>query len=141
MTRTFGIKVDAVQTTHHWTPLITAHVAIALAALVIGAVLLKGHKGTVAHRVGGWLWVLCMATVAVVSLAIYGPNGFSWIHGLSVFTLFMLASGVLSARAHRVRQHRLTMTSIYFGALVITGLFTLMPSRLIGGALWGLLSL
>ena len=54
---------------------------------------------------------------------------------LSVVTLVL---GVSAARAHRVQQHRLTMISIYLGALVITGLFTLLPNRLIGHALWAL---
>ena len=29
------------------------------------------------------------------------------------------------------------MISMYVGALVVTGLFTLLPGRLIGGAVWG----
>ena len=69
--------------------------------------------------------------------AIRGPSGFSWIHGLSVFTLVTLATGVLAARAHRVQAHRMNMISLYAGALVITGLFTLLPGRLLGRVVWG----
>ena len=123
--------------THQWTPIVITHTGIALTALVLGAILLMARKGNRAHRVAGWIWVLCIATVAGVSFAIRGPNGFSWIHGLSAFTLCTLFWGVLSARMHRVKRHRFTMIGIYFGALVITGLFTLMPNRLIGSALWG----
>ena len=108
---------------------------------MLGAGLLLGRKGQRAHRIGGWLWVLCMATVAGISFAIRGPGGFSWIHGLSVFTLVTLVTGVLAARAHRVRAHRLNMISLYVGALVITGLFTLLPGRLLGRAVWGWLGL
>jgi uncharacterized membrane protein len=79
--------------------------------------------------------------VAGISFAIRGPGGFSWIHGLSVFTLVALTSGVVAARAHRVKAHRQTMISLYVGALVITGLFTLLPGRLLGSALWGWLGL
>jgi len=64
--------------------------------------------------------------------------GFSWIHGLSVFTLVTLVTGVGFARAHQVQAHRRNMIALYIGALVITGLFTLLPGRLIGSALWGL---
>ena len=133
----FGREATSMPGTHHWTPLIIAHTGIALTALVLGAILLTAHKGNRTHRVGGWVWVLCIATVAGVSFAIRGPNGFSWIHGLSAFTLCALFWGVLCARTHRVKRHRSTMIAIYFGALVITGLFTLMPNRLIGSALWG----
>jgi uncharacterized membrane protein len=124
-----------------WTPVIVTHALAAFGAVLLGAALLRGRKGHRAHRIGGWIWVLCMATVAGISFAIRGPGGFSWIHGLSVFTLVALTSGVVAARAHRVKAHRQTMISLYVGALVITGLFTLLPGRLLGSALWGWLGL
>ena len=124
-----------------WTPVIVVHALAAATAVGLGAWLLKARKGHRAHRVVGWIWVLCMATVAGISFAIRRPDGFSWIHGLSVFTLVTLVTGVLAARSHRVKAHRLNMISLYAGALVITGLFTLLPGRLIGSALWGWLGL
>jgi uncharacterized membrane protein len=123
--------------TYSWTPIIIGHTALALTALVLGAVLLANTKGHRAHRIGGWLWVICMSAVAGVSFAIHGPSGYSWIHILSAFTLISLVCGVLLARAHRVQSHRFTMISIYVGALLIAGAFTLLPGRLIGRALWG----
>ncbi len=126
---------------YSWTPVIVVHALLAAAAVVLGAMLLRGRKGHRAHRLGGWIWVLCMATVAGISFAIRGPDGFSWIHGLSAFTLVSLVTGVAAARAHRVRAHRLNMISLYVGALVLTGLFTLLPGRLIGSAVRGWLGL
>lgn len=120
---------------YHWTPLIVAHAACAVVALVLGALLLWRRKGTAVHRVFGWLWVMLMAAVALSSFGIYRER-FSWIHLLSVLTLLSLVQGVRHARAHRVRHHRYTMLSLFFGALVITGLFTLLPQRLIGKAFW-----
>ncbi len=124
-------------TAYQWTPVIIVHAALAVASVGIGAVLLSGRKGTVPHRVLGWIWVLMMAGVAGVSFAIHREH-YSWIHGLSVFTLIMLVVGVSHARRHRRAAHQWTMTSMYIGALIITGLFTLLPGRLIGSALWGL---
>ena len=124
-----------------WNPVIVAHTVLAGTAVLLGAGLLKARKGSPLHRVGGWLWVLCMAGVAILSFAIQGPNGYSWIHGLSVFTLITLVAGVTLARLHRVQSHRYTMVSLYAGALVVTGLFTLLPQRLIGSALWKFLGL
>jgi uncharacterized membrane protein len=120
-----------------WTPVIVTHALAAGIAVALGAGLLMGRKGQRAHRVGGWIWVLCMATVAGLSFAIRRPEGFSWIHGLSAFTLATLVTGVVAARAHKVTVHRKNMIALYIGALVITGLFTLLPGRLIGNALSG----
>jgi uncharacterized membrane protein len=119
-----------------WTPLIIAHAGLALSSVLLGALLLWGRKGHLAHRIGGWVWVISMAAVATMSFDIRGPEGYSWIHALSVLTLLALAAGVLHARRHRVRAHRSTMISLYLGALLIAGLFTLLPGRLMGHAVW-----
>jgi len=124
--------------TYQWTPVIAAHAALAGAALVVGGTVLARRKGTASHRVLGWTWVVLMAAVASSSFAIR-YNGFSWIHGLSVFTLFALVFGVADARRRNIKAHRTTMISIFVGALLITGLFTLLPQRLIGQALRGVL--
>ena len=124
--------------TAQWTPVIAAHAAMAGAALLVGAAVLARPKGTASHRALGWTWVVLMASVASISFAIR-YNGFSWIHGLSVYTLFALAFGVMHARRRNIKAHRITMISIFVGALLITGLFTLLPQRLIGQAVWGAL--
>ena len=118
--------------------MIAAHAALAGGAVLVGAAVLARRKGTASHRVLGWTWVVLMASVASLSFAIR-YNGFSWIHGLSVYSLLALVFGVTQARRHNIKAHRLTMISIFVGALVITGLFTLLPQRLIGQALWGAL--
>ena len=125
----------------HWSPIIVLHTVLAATAVVVGAALLLARKGHRMHRIGGWIWVICMASVAAISFAIRRPDGHSWIHGLSVFTLLTLVTGVLAARAHRITAHRSNMIALYVGALVITGLFTLLPNRLIGKALWGALGI
>jgi uncharacterized membrane protein len=121
---------------HSWNALILTHTLAASTAVLLGAWLLRARKGHRAHRIGGWIWVLCMVTVVGVSFGIRRPEGYSWIHGLSVFTLVTLATGVIAARTHRVRAHRINMTGLYLGALIVTGLFTLLPGRLLGQAFW-----
>jgi uncharacterized membrane protein len=125
-------------TSHEWTALIIAHTMAAVSALALGSLVLLRRKGTFSHRVMGWTWVALMATVALVSFGIQ-RDGYSWIHGLSVFALVMLVVGVRHARQHRARHHGKTMRGIFFGALVITGLFTLLPGRLIGQGLFSAL--
>jgi uncharacterized membrane protein len=114
-------------------PVIIVHAFAAMGAFVVGVVQLAGPKGTTAHRTLGWIWVLTMATIAISSFWIHGINrtgNYSWIHGLSVLVLVMLPLAVLAARRHHVSAHRKTMIGLFVGALVIAGLFTLMPGRI-----------
>jgi uncharacterized membrane protein len=120
--------------------LVQAHVAAALAAIVLGLVQFSSPKGTGAHRLLGWCWVVLMAIVALSSFGITGvagPGHFSWIHGLSAFTLLGLAMGIFRARRRQVNAHRWSMIGLYLGALMITGAFTLLPGRIMGRVVFG----
>ena len=119
---------------YSWTPTIIVHALLAATALPLGAMLLAGPKGTRIHRAAGWCWVIIMASVAGISFFIR-TNGWSWIHLLSIYTLVSLVLAVRHARAHRRQAHRGTMIGLYVGALIIAGLFTLWPTRLIGHSL------
>jgi uncharacterized membrane protein len=121
-------------------PAIPLHAFAAMAAFVLGIVQFAAPKGTLPHRSIGWLWVLLMASVAISSLWIhqirlFGP--WSPIHLLSIFTLTMLPFGVWMAHRHRVVDHRRIMISIFTGALVIAGLFTLLPGRIMHAVVFG----
>jgi uncharacterized membrane protein len=97
-------------------------------------------KGTGSHRALGYTWVGLMLLVALSSLLIYELRqwgNFSLIHLLSVFTLAMLPLGIYFARQHNVVGHRKTMLGLFFGALVIAGAFTLLPSRILGRMMFG----
>ncbi|WGR92059.1 DUF2306 domain-containing protein [Bradyrhizobium sp. ISRA443] len=121
-------------------PAIPLHAFAALAAFVLGSIQFAAQKGTLPHRTLGWIWVILMLVVALSSFWIHqirlmGP--WSPIHLLSIFTLMMLALGVAAARTHDVRRHKFTMIGIFFGALVIAGLFTLMPGRIMHAVVLG----
>jgi uncharacterized membrane protein len=64
-------------------------------------------------------------------------DAWSPIHLLSVFTLAMLPLAVMHARRHRVDRHRRAMIAIFVGALVIAGLFTLAPGRIMHAVVFG----
>jgi uncharacterized membrane protein len=92
------------------------------------------------HRTLGWIWVSLMISVAVSSFWIHqirlvGP--WSPIHLLSIFTLVTVPLGVWKAHRHEVADHRRIMILIFSGALVIAGLFTLMPGRIMHAVLFG----
>ena len=122
-------------TAYHWTPVIATHATTALTTLVLGGLVLYRTKGTAAHRLWGRLWVGLMLVIVLTSLFIYRGH-YSWIHALSFFTLAMLPYGVYLARTRNTKKHGFTMVGLYLGALVIAGVFTLLPNRLMGSALW-----
>ena len=121
-------------------PAIPLHAFAAMTAFVLGLVQFAAPKGTLPHRTIGWIWVLLMAGVAISSfwiqqLRIVGP--WSPIHLLSIFTLIMLPLAVWQAHRHRVAVHRFAMIGIFTGALVIAGLFTLLPGRIMHAVVFG----
>ena len=121
-------------------PTIQLHAFAAMAAFALGVVQLAAPKGTLPHRTVGWIWVVLMLAVCVSSfwihdLRLWGP--WSPIHLLSIFTLIMLPLAVLHARRHQVSRHRATMIGIFSGALVIAGLFTFLPGRIMHAVAFG----
>ena len=121
-------------------PAIQLHAFAAMAAFALGIVQLSAPKGTIPHRAIGWVWVLLMLAVSVSAfwihtIRLWGP--WSPIHLLAIFTLIMLPIAVLHARRHRVLQHRIAMISIFFGAMVIAGAFTLIPGRIMHDVVFG----
>jgi uncharacterized membrane protein len=121
-------------------PATQLHAFAALAAFGLGAVQLAAPKGTLPHRTIGWLWVALMVTVAASSFWIYDLRvwgRWSPIHLLSIFTLATLPLAVVHARRHRVERHRNAMIAIFTGALVVAGLFTLLPGRIMHAVAFG----
>ncbi|MBR0693494.1 DUF2306 domain-containing protein [Bradyrhizobium lablabi] len=121
-------------------PAIPLHAFAAMAAFLLGSVQLAAPKGTLPHRTLGWIWVILMLVVALGSFWIHqirliGP--WSPIHLLSIFTLIMLAAGVMAARTRNVRRHKITMVSMFCGALVVAGLFTFVPGRIMHAVVFG----
>jgi uncharacterized membrane protein len=121
-------------------PIIQAHAYAAFAAIAVGAAQLALPKGTPAHRVGGWSWAALMAAVAGSSMFIHtirtlGP--FSPIHFLSLFTLIVVPLAVFAARSGRIASHARAMGLIYGLALIVTGLFTLWPGRIMHKVVFG----
>ncbi len=114
-------------------PAIQIHAFAAMTAFALSLVQFAAPKGTLPHRTIGWIWVVLMTFVAgssfwIHQLRVWGD--WSPIHLLSIFTLIMLPLAVWRARTHKVQAHRWTMTFIFAGALVIAGVFTFVPGRI-----------
>src|SRR5262249_8769047 len=113
-------------------PAIPLHAFAAMGAFVLGLVQFAAPKGTLPHRTLGFVWVALMLVVAASSFWI---NHLRWvgpwgpIHLLSIFSLVMLPLAVWKAHTHQVASHRRIMISLFLGALLIAGLLTLLPGR------------
>lgn len=116
------------------------HAFAAMAAFGLGAAQFALRKGTLPHRAIGWTWVILMAVIAASSFLIhticqFGP--FSLIHGLSIVTLVALPIAVAHARKHQIANHRRVMLLLFAGALLIAGVFTLWPGRIMHDVVFG----
>jgi uncharacterized membrane protein len=112
------------------------HTLAATAAILIGAVLILGPKGTPWHRFAGRWYVYTMIAANALSFAVYhfdivgfvpfnaGPNRFGLFHWESVFTLLFLLLGWYAAlhqrRAIWAYLHPVSMLITYY--MLIGGL-------------------
>ena len=128
------------------TPLIAVHMSAAIGAVAIGPVALWARMGRskrpMLHRAFGYAWVTLMLVTAVSAVFIRDfdlPNiaGYTPIHLLVPFTLANLALAFRYLVHKNTIGHRKTMQSLYVGACVIAGAFTLLPSRYLGQLIWG----
>lgn len=83
------------------------------------------------HRILGFTWVAAMALTIGSSFGIRGDGGFSWLHGLSVFTTLTVTLGVVNAIRHNYRGHLFNMVGSYLGTLTAFVFAAAAPGRLI----------
>jgi len=112
-------------------PIIQLHIASALTSFFLGVWMIAAPKGSGMHIKLGWVWVIAMAITAISSFFIVGLNGrsFSFIHGLSAFTVIGLPMGIYAIRKGEVQKHAKSMTGMFLGGMIIAGLFTFLPGR------------
>ena len=127
------------------TPLIAIHLTAALGALATGPVALWARKGRQQrpklHRAFGYAWVTLMLITAVSALFIRDfqlPNlgGYTPIHLLIPLTLVSLVSAFVFLARGNIAAHRKTMQTLYVGACLVAGGFTLLPGRYLGQLVW-----
>ena len=123
----------------HWSevaPVIQFHFFGAVVALALGIAQLARTKGTPSHRWLGRGWVSIMVAVALSSFWIQELNDgrYSWIHVISIWTLFSLVMGVWAIRGRRkAGAHAFWMIGTFVGGLLVAGGFAVFgEGRLIG---------
>lgn len=116
---------------------VAVHVVAAIAAVPLGGYVLWSKKGDARHKALGRLWAGMMMVIALSSLWLRSlSGGFSFIHLFSILTLVSIPLAIFYARRGQVQEHLSTMRGLYVG-LVVAGLFSFLPGRLIGTALFG----
>ena len=80
--------------------MITFHLTVALLTFALRTANLILAKGTVRRRAVGWVWMVLMTGVTLSSFAIRQLNDgrLSWIHGLTLWTLFSMVVAVFAIR-------------------------------------------
>ena len=119
---------------------IPSHAITALLAVIIGAIQLASAQGTRQHQLLGYLWVSMMMYVSISSFFISEIQlwgAFSPIHLLSAWTVFTLCTGVYFARVVNIMAHHWNMVLLYRIGATSYGLFTLLPSRVMGQMVFG----
>jgi uncharacterized membrane protein len=118
---------------------VIAHLATVLLALPLGVSQLVLPKGTMRHRIVGYIWCALMTITAIVSFSVHviNPGHLSLIHIFSVMTLVFIPPIILFARAGNVARHQRSVLGLMLGSLVIAGLFTFVPGRVLGDLVQG----
>lgn len=123
---------------------VVLHLTTVFMALPLGISQLLLPKGTLRHRVVGYVWCVLMVVTALVSFTINTLTPqlpFSPIHALSVLTLVTIPGIIYNARTHRVAQHRRSVLILMAGGLVVAGFFTFLPARALGQLVFRLFGL
>ncbi len=126
-------------------PLIAVHMSAALGAVAIGPIVLWARLGANIrpwlHRALGYAWTTLMVITAVSAVFIRDDNlpnvwGFTPIHLLIPVALMSLFYAFRALARQELQTHRRIMQTLYFSACLVTGAFTLLPSRYLGQLIW-----
>ena len=107
---------------------VQAHVVTVVPAFLLGTWLIFfSRKGSRSHRILGATFLTLMVTTAIIALFVHlrMPNspvfGLSPTHILVVVVLIATWRALAGALTGNIRQHRVWVSGLYFGSLVING--------------------
>ena len=117
---------------------IQIHWVTAVLAFILGIVIFSQKKGTSFHKTVGWIYVILMMITAGAAFFVRNISdgeaftllgGMSWIHLFIPLTVFGIGGALVAIRRGNVSSHKRAMIGTFLGALIIAGLFTLLPGR------------
>lgn len=118
---------------------VVVHVGAVLPALPLGLTVLLTRKGGARHKLLGRIWMALMLVTALSALFIRHLNhgSFSWIHLFVPLAVVTIVRAVAAARRGDILAHKRHLAGMFLGALLIPGLFSFMPGRMMGAWLFG----
>ena len=123
--------------------LVQAHVAMGVAALLVGGARVGWPHGERVDRALGWSFLGLLIATAATAALLTRPSDTPNLFGVTLGHLFILATAlgaaaaVWAARRHERLRWRNIVTALFAGVLVMAGLFELTPGRLLNTVLAG----
>lgn len=110
---------------------VQVHMLVAVGALILGIIMFSRKKGTWAHKMTGRVFAMLMFLTAFSAIFIreIKEGSFSWIHIFVPITFFALFETVFYIRKGNLKGHKRAVKGLFFGALLIPGVFSFMPGR------------
>lgn len=120
-------------------PAIQIHLYCALAAVVLGAMLMIARKGRGFHRTAGWTWAALVFAAAGSSVFITELNrgGWSLLHLFTGWTFIVLPLALIAARRRSAARHRRMMMGLFYGGFAVNLLIAFIPGRTLWRAVFG----
>lgn len=123
------------------------HLATVVPAFFLGTWLIVfSTKGSAYHRLAGKAYLTLMAVTAVAALFVrsfsawsltFGPFKLGLIHLFVLLTAHGIWQTLRALAAGDIAAHRGSMKGMYFGAMIVAGLLSLVPGRLMHRLLFG----
>lgn len=119
---------------------IQIHIVAALVALGLGIGIFTSRKGTKRHKLIGKVFLVFMLMTAISAIFIRQINdgNFSLIHIFVPLTFFAAWETIYFVRKGNLKRHRRAVTGLFFGALLIPGILSMLPGRLMHVIVFGL---
>ncbi len=126
--------------------LVYTHAAPALSLVPLGLYIFINKKGTKQHRILGrtWATILVMVSLTAIFIQTIKPGQYSLIHLLIPWTLGSLSYSSWSIRKFKKTKierykyaHMYSMIGVFVGALLVAGIFALMPGRFFHQIIFG----
>lgn len=113
-------------------PAVQIHIVFAMSSLILGIVMFIGPKGTRMHKLVGrsFIFAMIMTATSAIFIRYINEGQFSWIHLFIPLTFYTAWRAVDHIRRGDVRRHVSAVRGLFLGALLIPGLFSFLPGRI-----------
>ncbi len=118
---------------------IQIHLAGAILAVLFGTAMWLRPKGTASHKMTGRVFMVLMLFVAASAIFIQEINRghYSLIHLFVPLTLVGVVQSLWAIKNRNIKRHIRSVKGLFFGALLIPGIFSMLPGRRLFAVFFG----